>query len=538
MIPLRAYSGARAIVYSPRSFFRLWEKEGPDYRHPNVGRGAARLSLTSNMKIAYLIFFSFLFILAAFSVTTLINIRQSKEVRANAEYLSRSTSVIRLSNRLQRNVFYMERGLRGYLLTGEKLFIQSTDSAVNDNRAILKELNALVAAHTSQKNYLDQITRSLNQWLVDYANPLREAKALSGRSAKDLKAFTELYKEEQVVREEERINRLLSETFMAFNNQEYQNRDYRRAVLAVSEQRTKDISFLLTTLSVVVGLLIAVFLTRHIARRIKKMVNMANAIAQGNYAVSMDDRLNDELSELSRSLNHMAAVLQENFSLLKRKNEELDQFAHIASHDLKAPLRGIDNVVSWIEEDHSKELPPKVNEYLDLIKGRIQRAENLIGGILTYSRIGKEQVIKERVDVGELIEEVRENIYLNKDTEVVVQDPMPVFYTEKVPLLQVFSNLISNAVKYNDKKKGKVTVHCREQEGRYQFTIADNGPGIAKAYHDKIFVIFQTLQERDRLESTGVGLAIVKKILDDRKERITVVSAPGEGASFTFTWTK
>lgn len=490
------------------------------------------------MKIAHLILFSFLFILIAFSITTLINIRQSKEVRENAEYLSRSTTVIRLSNRLQRNILYMERGLRGYLLTGEQLFLQSTDSAINDNGAILRELSALVADTSPQQRYLDQIALFHHQWVEEYANPLRRAKMMSARSAKDLKAFTDLYKEEQAVREEEQINRQLGEAFTQFNNQEYRNRDYRRAVLNVSEQRTKDISFLLTTLSVVVGLLIAVFLTRHIANRIGKMVHMANEIARGNYAVSITDRSNDELSHLSNSLDHMAGVLQENFSLLKRKNEELDQFAYIASHDLKAPLRGIGNVVSWIEEDHGGELSPKVAEYLGLIKGRIRRAENLIAGILMYSRIGKEQVSRERVDVGELIGEVRESIYLDTATDVVVESSMPVLYTEKIPLMQVFSNLLSNAVKYNDKKKGKVAVRCREQEGRYHFTISDNGPGIAKAYHDKIFVIFQTLQERDRLESTGVGLAIVKKILDDRKEGITLISAPGEGASFTFTWSK
>ncbi|HEY1112612.1 MAG TPA: ATP-binding protein [Chitinophagaceae bacterium] len=484
-----------------------------------------------------MIFFSFLFILVAFSTTTLINLRQSKEVRENAEYLSRSTSVIRLSNRLQRNILYMERGLRGYLLTGEQLFIQSTDSAINDNRAILKELESLVA-DTSQRRYLDQIALFHQRWIEEYANPLRLAKVMSYRSAKDQKDFNLLYREEQAVREEERINQQLSEAFTQFNNQEYRNRDYRRAVLNVSEQRTKDISFLLTTLSVVVGLLIAVFLAGHISRRIRKMVHLANEIARGNYTVSITDRSNDELSQLSHSLDHMASVLQENISLLKRKNEELDKYAYIASHDLKAPLRGIDNVVSWIEEDHSGELSPKVTEYLGLIKGRIRRAENLIGGILMYSRIGKEQVVKERVDVGELIGEVKESIYVDSSTEIVLPNPLPVLYTEKIPLVQVFSNLLSNAVKYSDKEKGKVTVRCREEEGRYHFTITDNGPGIAKAYHDKIFVIFQTLQERDRFESTGVGLAIVKKILDDRKERITLVSAPGEGASFTFTWSK
>lgn len=492
----------------------------------------------SAMKISQLIFFSILFILVSFTITTYINFRQLEDVRKNTEYLSRSTTVIRMSNRLQRNVFYMQRGLRGYLLTSEKYFIQSCDSAIQESSGIIKELMMLIPDSSAQYKYLKEIQSLHDQWINGYANPLRQAKAISHRSPRDSKAFTELYKEEQVIREEEKINKKLSQAFLAFNNREYLNRDNRRLELALSERNTKDVSFLLTALSVLVGLLIAFFLARHIAARIHKMVHMANTIAEGNYQVSMEDKRNDELSHLSRSLNHMAKVLEENFSLLKRKNEELDKFAHIVSHDLKAPLRGIDNVVSWIEEDHHHELPPKVAEYLELIKGRIRRSENLIEGILTYSRIGKKQAVKEQVAVEELISEILGNISLPSAISVIIKRPLPVLYTERILLMQVFSNLISNAVKYNDKDKGEIIISCRDKTDHYEFSVADNGPGIGKAYHDKIFVIFQTLQERDSFESTGVGLAIVKKILEDRKENIIVDSEPGEGSVFTFTWSK
>ena len=125
------------------------------------------------------------------------------------------------------------------------------------------------------------------------------------------------------------------------------------------------------------------------------MVKMADAISAGNYDVHVDNRGVDEIGRLTASLNNMAKVLAEHIALLKRKNEELNQFAHIVSHDIKTPLRGIDNVVSWIEEDHDLDIPKKVKEYVRLIKGRVTRAESLLNGILSYSRIGREVQKKE-----------------------------------------------------------------------------------------------------------------------------------------------
>jgi signal transduction histidine kinase len=291
-------------------------------------------------------------------------------------------------------------------------------------------------------------------------------------------------------------------------------------------------------ISIIAGMCIAIFLAFYISSRIVKMVRMANQIAAGEYDVRMNDSGKSELSQLAHALNNMAKILDTNISVLKRQKEELDQFAHIVSHDLKAPLRGIDNVVTWIEEDHSFDLPAKVHEYMEIIKGRIKRAESLLKGILQYAKVGREQRDKEVVDLNELLVEVKGYMPKKDDVQLMVQPNLPVLYTERTPLLQIFTNLISNAYKYHDKVKGAIKVYYQAVGDHFEFFVSDDGPGIDQKHFQKIFQIFQTLHERDSHENTGVGLAIVKKILDDRNLKINVVSEPGQGSTFSFLWPK
>jgi signal transduction histidine kinase len=473
-----------------------------------------------------------------FAVTTYINFRQTEKVNENSEFFAASTNVVRQSNRFQRNILNMVSGLRGYLFTGENYFIQSYDSAAIENVGILNDLSQMIPDSSSQGMKLVEIHRLNDRWINEYANPLIEAKKFAPRSDSSQAAFNEMYRQLLASGREPALNRRLQQVFRDFANYEYNLRDERKNELSQSIQKTRRISFYLTTVSVFLGLAIAAFLAHRISTRVMRMVRMSDSIAAGNYDVYTRDTGNDEISRLAKSLNHMAKVLAENIALLQRKNEELGQFAHIVSHDLKAPLRGIDNVVTWIEEDHTHELTPKLKEYLDLIKGRLVRAENLIQGILMYARVGREMPDKEPVDLNMLIQETVDTVVPNRQQTIEVQQNLPTIMTEKIPLQQVLSNLVSNAVKYHDKKDGKVRISFKENGKTYRFTVQDNGPGIDKNYHDKIFMIFQTLQEKDSFESTGVGLAIVKKILDDRKQSIQVLSAPGKGAAFTFSWPK
>jgi signal transduction histidine kinase len=490
------------------------------------------------MKISYLIFLGFLLILIMFSITTFINYRQAEKVDEDSEWLLKSTTIMREGNRFQRNILNMVSGLRGYLLSGEQYFIQSYDSAAQENVQILKELDEIIPDTSVQKKALDQLIKLNDQWMLDFADPLINAKKMSDLSDSSLQVYTNLYREKVVMGTEKNINRRLRQRFRDFTNYEYQLRDMRRQILMNSIRQTRMISFYLTTFSIVLGLLISFFLAYRISTRIMAMVRMSNSIASGNYEVYTADKGKDELSQLANSLNHMAGVLSENIRLLQRKNEELDQFAHIVSHDLKAPLRGIDNVITWIEEDHSTELPPKISEYIQLIKGRLLRAENMIKGILLYARVGRENPEREYINLNVLLQDITGNLVIRPGLNLEIQKNLPDIYSERIPLQQVLSNLISNAIKYHDKPDGYIKICVKNASDHYEFLVEDNGPGISKSYHDKIYAIFQTLQERDSFESTGVGLAIVKKILDDRKQKITLTSEPGKGSTFSFTWPK
>lgn len=473
-----------------------------------------------------------------FSITTYINYKQTEKVNENSEWFANSTTVMRQGNRFQRNILNMISGLRGYLLTGENYFIQSYDSALQENIRILQELQTIVPDTSAQKASLYELIGLNDQWILDFADPLIKAKKMSHLSDSSLRAYNALYREKVVMGTEKNINSRLQRRFRQFTDYEYQLREVRSRILYDSIAQTRTISFYLTTFSIILGFLISLFLAYRISSRLNVMVKMADTIASGNYEVQTSDTGKDELGRLATSLNHMAHVLSENIRLLERKNQELDQFAHIVSHDLKAPLRGIDNIVTWIEEDHSTELPPKIKEYIQLIKGRLQRAEGMIKGILLYARVGKQAHEREFVNLNELLQDITENVAMRPGLTLDVQADLPEIHTEKIPLQQVLSNLISNAIKYHDKPEGSIKVFVKNSSDHYRFFVEDDGPGISRNYHDKIFTIFQTLQERDSFESTGVGLAIVKKILDDRKQKIFLTSEPGKGSVFSFTWPK
>ncbi|GGN10930.1 PAS domain-containing sensor histidine kinase [Dyadobacter beijingensis] len=224
---------------------------------------------------------------------------------------------------------------------------------------------------------------------------------------------------------------------------------------------------------------------------------------------------------------------------LERINAELDQFAYVVSHDLKAPLRAINNLSEWIEEDISDMLEGETKDQFRLLRGRVHRMENLINGILSYSRAGRMKTVREKFNIRGFVDELCESFSTKKPLKFTIEgDKATDIEAEKIALTQILQNLISNGIKYNDKAEIDITVGWKDLGGQFEFYVGDNGPGISPEFHERIFIIFQTLQARDEVESTGVGLAIVKKILDEKHSKIRIDSVMGEGTTFFFTWPK
>jgi PAS domain S-box-containing protein len=246
----------------------------------------------------------------------------------------------------------------------------------------------------------------------------------------------------------------------------------------------------------------------------------------------------EKLQARAQELTQLNATMAATNAELRSRNQELDQFAYVASHDLKAPLRAIFSLSEWIEEDLAEQIPEENRHQMSLLRSRVKRMEALINGLLYYSRIGRTHVPIETVDVRALIEEIIDSLAPPSTFTFVIGPEMPTINTRRLPLRQVLANLLDNAFMHHPRLDGTVTVSVTDGGRWYEFTIQDDGNGIDPSYHDKIFTIFQTLQPRDTRESTGIGLAIVKKILEAEGGSIKVDSREGQGAAFRFTWLK
>jgi PAS domain S-box-containing protein len=241
-----------------------------------------------------------------------------------------------------------------------------------------------------------------------------------------------------------------------------------------------------------------------------------------------------DITERKQAEERQAQLLQE----VKSVNQELKDFAYIVSHDLKAPLRGIKTLTDWLVTDYADKLDENGREQMNLLLNRVQRMHNLIDGVLKYSRVGRVKEEKVKVNLNDLVSEVIDMVTPPENIEITVENQLPVVECEQIRIMQVFQNLLSNAVKYMDKPQGQIRIGCIEEDCFWNFSVSDNGPGIEEKYFEKIFQMFQTLTPRDEFESTGIGLTVVKKIIEMYGGRILVESEVGNGTTFFFTLPK
>ncbi|MGH1385050.1 sensor histidine kinase [Kordia sp.] len=218
---------------------------------------------------------------------------------------------------------------------------------------------------------------------------------------------------------------------------------------------------------------------------------------------------------------------------LEKSNNELYEYAHIVSHDLKSPLRSIDALVSWIKMDNEGKLDADTLQNLQLIEGTLETMESLISNILEYSSAGSETNESKDVDLNVTMDDLNTLLFVPEHISINIVKKLPIVKGDPTKFQQLFQNLMSNAIKFSNKEKGIVEIDVEEKPSFYQFSVKDNGIGIEKKFHDRIFKIFQSLNKSK--ESTGIGLSIVKKIVDLYEGTIWLESELGKGTTFFFT---
>ncbi|GLR19091.1 sensor histidine kinase [Portibacter lacus] len=254
-----------------------------------------------------------------------------------------------------------------------------------------------------------------------------------------------------------------------------------------------------------------------------------NIDLNGSKLVDFIDNQTKEIVEINKQREKLLVELA-------HQNQELSDYAHMVSHDLKSPLRSIDTLTAWLKEDYEDTIDESGKESLQLIRNNVEKMDSLINGILEFSTISQNSFEFYNVNINTLLEDILNIIEIPEHITITNRGSLPTIKGDKYRLQQLFQNLITNAIKYNDKEEGLVEIGYHDKEEYWEFFIKDNGKGIENAYFDKIFKTFVKLENNP--ESTGIGLSIVKKIVDVYSGKIWLESTFGIGTTFYFTLKK
>ncbi|GAA0738775.1 MULTISPECIES: sensor histidine kinase [Gaetbulibacter] len=273
---------------------------------------------------------------------------------------------------------------------------------------------------------------------------------------------------------------------------------------------------------------------KRVTKTFKGLVDNTSSESETNNDLN-ELKLVDFIDNQAREILEINKQREKLLKELEHQNQELSDYAHMVSHDLKSPLRSIDTLVSWLIEDNKDKLDAHCNSQLNLVRANVEKMDTLINGILQYSTISKSEVEFYDVDLKNLVNELVSVMHLPGNFKVKVNH-LPQIYGDKSRLIQLFQNLIDNAIKYNDKENGFVELGALDKGEHWEFYIKDNGIGIDEQYHDKIFNTFEKLE--NSVDSTGIGLSIVKKIVEIYGGEIWLTSKLNEGTTFFFTLKK
>ncbi|MFD6419343.1 ATP-binding protein [Streptomyces sp. NPDC060194] len=454
-----------------------------------------------------------------------------------------STRSPALSNsiRLEAALVGQETGVRGYGITGDPAFLEPYRLGVDAEETAVGRLDELLAGNRQARADLDTVLARAEEWQRTFALPVSRAPsgapvALASQRAAEGKAdFDALRK--AMTAQQSRLGDARVDAVASLDRAE----DVRDRVFvaiavviallaaAVFEGLRRGVNEPLARLAADAGHVTAGDFHHHISAS-----GPADLRALGTGMESMRRRLADELATSERQRQ----ALDEQAADLLRSNEELEQFAYIASHDLQEPLRKISSFTQLLQRRYGAELDDRARQYIDFAVDGANRMQILINDLLAFSRIGRADDGEESVDLDALVEKTLDTLSISVEQSgaTITRDELPTVTGNTTQLGLLWQNLLANAVKFRHPDRApEIHVGVTEEEALWRFTVTDNGIGIDPQYAERVFVIFQRLHTKDRYPGTGIGLAMCKKIVESHGGTIALDPAPRDGTRITFT---
>ena len=455
--------------------------------------------------------FILVFILsAAISVTSYLSFQ--KQAKRNL-WVGHSYEVLKVAQHIQGLMTDMETGRRGFRGTNEKRFLQPYDEALKQIGPEILNLKNLVDDNLQQENNATALEQHVNGLLQFWKDKGDDASGYTRDT--NIKITDDEKKRMDEIRAN--LNDLSQVESTLLSNRENNNT---HSIIVASKTSILGIILIQAIILVLIILIL---------RESKKNRTVRGKLREFNEGLILQK---DILLESEKEL-HMALFKVEEV------NKQLEKFVYTVAHDIKSPLAGISGSLARLKSDETIIANPKVARFIDLSYEQSVHLSEMVNSILEYSRVSLDNQQEDEVNTKELVNELATLMYPPQNVHITVTGSMPVLITRRIKIIEVFQNLIGNAIKYNNKEQGYIEVGCSEKDQCYEFFVKDNGIGISEENQHHIFSLFRaSANSSARESSTGFGLNIVKLIVEEQGGKIWVESVPGEGSTFYFEWRK
>jgi signal transduction histidine kinase len=500
------------------------------------------------MKLSTKIIAGFTSVLLLFIILFSINRVFSRYVEKDLKWVNNAEEALRVSSNLQKQIEKMQNNLRGYLLSNDEYYLSGYYQALGIFNDVWAKNQFLISNDERQWSRYRQFKDIIDNYRQNFADPLITSKRDAAKDKNKVAIFNDFYQNTFSKKLDNQLLSQLQDVFNDFDDSEYLIREEKEANLELSLYRIDTIAFILGLFVVIISIALMILITRQISTRINSMVAVAETIAKGNFGIQIKDESNDEMSRLSRSLNSMTLAIQANINKIEKSrkelesaNKDLENFAYVASHDLKEPVRMISNYTQLISLQYADKLDATGKEYIRYAIQGSYKIRELINDLLSYVELTQSDLQLEQINLTDIAGTAKDSVikswHLRYDCIQIGK--LPTLLVDMDKLFIVFRHLLDNAIKFSTSDHTPcVEVKVIEEKDFYLFGISDKGIGLDMAYKDKIFKIFQRLHNKDEFGGNGIGLTLSKKIIEMHGGNIWVSSRPGEGTIVNFTLPK